>query len=184
MYEQCECIFCFELLEDKSISRDITLVESKLKFYIKNVRCINLQSNFEMYEKFVEELSSYTFTLKCGHVYHCKCLLTFINMYYNQNICCPLCRGDIAETDLVEIISYLNPLITIKELLDIDFSKLKRRILYKKIVLYTKKTLFLNINRKEVFEYFILKELVESYKTLNKILDKTTRVLHVNYTLI
>lgn len=160
MYQQDECIFCFEIFSPKdntSFNRDdITSCENYINTILKN-----------------------TLILKCQHTFHIGCFIKYIKTKYTTWIktqsldddinifymCCPFCRTLVKNYELLEILDHLTPIKQIKVRISTILIKLKFQMGLLKLSFFCRKLLNLQVTINE--SYLEMIEIYENWEFLD-----------------
>jgi hypothetical protein len=165
MYDQTECIFCFE------------------KFSQENLLLNNIDFN-----EYIIHFLNKILELDCGHIFHLGCFTKYIKKKIKNKtdqIECPFCRKEIDSVQLIKILHGLNKISYIKYEIQSKLIKLNVQIGLQKFYLYSKNILNLSNNLRQSFEYHKMVEYYEelsfTYKKIEYILkdvNKTYLYLH------
>jgi hypothetical protein len=159
MYEQDECIFCFEIFSPKnkvSLNKDdITSCENYINTILKS-----------------------TLILKCQHAFHIGCFIKYIKTKYTTwiktqslddinifYICCPFCRTLVKNYELIEILDHLTPIKQITVHISTILIKLKFQMGLLKFSFFCRKLLNLQVNINE--SYLKMTEIYENWEFLD-----------------
>lgn len=113
------------------------------------------------------------YSLDCGHIYHCKCIMTWFRTGHNN---CPMCN----DTNFTQINPSFTRVNTIKQIKNLGRRK-KCPLIIKKILEKIKKIeLNYNLKKKEikVFEK-TYNDILSNYKKLKKNLILTARKIRI-----
>lgn len=95
MYDQNDCIFCFdEILDDEIIQINKPLLNSTLNNY-------DIRNFYTEITNFIHQ----SVTLTCNHTFHIGCFTKYIR--YNNTIThvtCPICRSSMQTIDIIKIV--------------------------------------------------------------------------------
>jgi len=173
MYEQDECIFCFEIFSPKNKddtsfnTDDITSCENYINTILKN-----------------------TLTLKCQHTFHTGCFIKYIKVKYTtwiktQNVddtsifyvSCPFCRTFVKNHELLEILDNLTPIKQISGCISNILVKLKFQMGLLKFSFFCRKLLNLQVTT----NYLKMTEIYENWEFLDtkiQVITKNTCCLY------
>jgi hypothetical protein len=177
MYEQDECIFCFEI------------------FSPKNKDCINFdKDDIISCENYINTILNSTLTLKCQHNFHTGCFIKYIRTKYTTwkktrglddinifHVSCPFCRTFVKNYELLEILDYLTPIKQITAYISNTLAKLRFRMGLLKLSFFSRKLLNLQITMQETCKYLKMTEIYENWEFLDTkihFLTKDTRCLY------
>jgi hypothetical protein len=144
MYDQTECVFCFE------------------KFSQENIKDIN-------FNEYILHILNKVLQLDCGHIFHLGCFSKYIKIKNKiKEIKCPFCRKELDNIQLVKILYDLNDISYITMEIQSKLIKLNIQICLKKFYIYSKKFFNLPNSLNEVFEYHKMNESYEELLFLYK----------------
>lgn len=177
MYEQDECIFCFEIFSPKNKddtnfnTDDITSCENYINTILKN-----------------------TLILKCQHTFHIGCFIKYIRIKYTTwiktqsvddisifYVSCPFCRTLVKNNELLEILDYLTPIKQIAGCISNILVKLKFQMGLLKFSFFCKKILNLQVTTTTNESYLKMTEIYENWEFLDtkiQVITKNTSCLH------
>jgi hypothetical protein len=140
MYDQTECVFCFE------------------KFS---------QENLLLNDKYILHFLNQILELDCGHIFHLGCFSKYIKIKMEikkmNQVECPFCRKEISNVQLIKILNDLNNITYIKTELWSKLIKLNIQISLQKFYLYSKGLFNLRNKLDENSEY---DKIIEYYDEL------------------
>lgn len=176
MYEQDECIFCFEIFSPK-----------------KNYTNFD-KNDILSCETYIKNILNDTLTLKCKHDFHIGCFIKYIVTKYTSwkkkqtldyidifHVPCPFCRTLLKNEELLSILDYLTHLKTILDNISNILLKLKFRMRLIKLSVYSRKLLSMNINTQYAYDYLKITETYENWEFLHtkiKFIIKDTDLLY------
>lgn len=159
MYDQTECIFCFE------------------NFSQENLILYNEKCEFNNY---IMCFLNNVLELDCGHIFHLGCFYKYIKVKFikqkQRKINCPFCRKIISNRELINILTNLDDIKCIKMKLEIEMIKLNVKILLKRMMLCSKKIFYGLENLNEIVDY---NKMIEYYEEL-KFIDKEIKDISKN----
>jgi hypothetical protein len=144
MYDQTECVFCFEKFQQE-----------------------NLLLNKVDFNKYIVYFLNKVLELDCGHIFHLGCFSKYIKIKMKKmdQIECPFCRKKISNVKLIKLLQDLNNITYIKNKIWSKLIKLNIKISLQKCHLYYKGFFNLSNNLDEIIEYY--EELSFSYTKIN-----------------
>lgn len=170
MYDQDECIFCFEI------------------FSPKNNDCINFnKDDIISCENYINTILHNTLTLKCQHNFHIGCFIKYIKIKYTTwkktkdddinifHVSCPFCRSLVKNYELLEILDYLNPIKQITVCISNALTKLRFRMGLLKLSFFSRKLLNLQITMQETYKYLKMTEIYENWEFLDTKIQVITK---------
>lgn len=172
IYDQDDCVFCLESLQryyDPSSKNELFTCNEILNTY----NLVELTD--DLYEIYLRQYSidNECISLECKHVFHLDCFFMYLkNVYRNYTtsafdsnvfLQCPLCRQEVSKRHVTTILQMFRELNDIDDNLITITERLRAKILYKKVIMYTKK-IFGKNNMSDVY----------AYNRLNIMYDETT----------
>lgn len=176
MYEQEECIFCFESISLTKDKYEIVFNENDI---ISSENCINTILNDKL-------------KLQCNHVFHTGCFIKYIMIKYQTwkiskqvddifYVSCPFCRILVKNQELINIIQIFDEMKLLGNYIRNKLVKLKFKLAFLKFSFYSKKFLKFTVGFPDAYQYIKLTETYEDWEVLDtriKIIIKDMECLY------
>ena len=170
MYEQEECIFCFEVFSPKN-KRNSSFDKDDI------ISC----------ENYINTILNSTLTLNCKHTFHIGCFIKYIRSKYTSwkkggnddtnifHVSCPFCRTLVKNDELLEILDHLTPIKQITGYISNTLGKLKFRMGFLKLSFYSRKLLNLQVTIQDTFKYHKMTDNYENWEFLDTKINVITK---------
>lgn len=165
IYDQLHCIFCLDSLDKDFIEVSILPnlhFEKTFDYPCKSIELKELIDKISELTISKHSIENECIELCCKHVYHLGCFMAYLKSIYikylqNDFECaifieCPLCRKDISKKQTLDILDKYKNLNSLNETTNSLVEKLKTKIFYKKLVMFSKKIIGKD-NLYDLYEY-------------------------------
>lgn len=176
IYDQDHCIFCLDVLDkdlmEVSILPNLPFKRSRtFDYHLESDELIQLIDKISELSRCKHLIENESIELCCKHVYHLGCFMSYLKSIYTkylQNdfecaifIECPLCRKDVSKKQTLDILDKYKDLNSLNENTNSLVEKLKSKIFYKKLIMFSKKI----IGRDNLYDLY-------EYNKLNMLYDE------------